>query len=57
MVGAGSFYLVHASRTQPFTFGGGPAVIEDLSVDDGGAVVYRTQSNTTVIWLTANKGT
>ena len=57
VVGAGSFYLLRETRTQPVTFQGGPAVIEDLSVDGGGAVVYRTQSNNTVIWLTANKGT
>lgn len=57
LVGGGSLFLMRIEAPRPLSLKGGPAVIETLSVDEASAVVYRTKSNNTVIWLTEDKGT
>lgn len=53
VVGGTSFYWLDVARTRPsLELGDAPARIEDLEVENASAVVYRTQENVTVIWLT-----
>ncbi len=57
ILGGGSFYFLLSQQagvedSSPVVVQGGRAVIEDLSFGDGSAVVYRTESDVTVIWVT-----
>lgn len=57
VLGGSSFYFLLSHQgdvdpASPVVVRGGPTVIEDLSFGDASAVVYRTESDVTVIWVT-----
>ena len=57
LLGGGSAYLLYSQEgkvdpTGSVVVRGGATVIEDLRFGEGSAVVYRTESDVTVIWVT-----
>jgi anti-sigma factor RsiW len=53
ILGGGSFYYLTGFGAEvPLEMRGGTTVIEDLSFGDASAVVYRTEADVTVIWVT-----
>ncbi len=57
VLGGSSFYFLFSNQPEidpasPLLVRGGSTVIEDLSFGDASAVVYRTEADVTVIWVT-----